>query len=81
MNLDRIEASEVTELGVATCRVCGMRWLTTPEQDALLADLIEHDATHDGVDGGGGHARAGGGGGGDRETGGRSRRPPPIFKF
>ena len=23
-----------------------MHWVTTPEQDALLADLFEHDATH-----------------------------------
>jgi hypothetical protein len=35
--------------GVVRCKVCGHDWETTPGEDALLADLFEHDATHDEV--------------------------------
>ena len=39
--------STMLDVGVVRCRVCGHEWTTTPEQDELLATLLEHDATHD----------------------------------
>ena len=47
MRVDRVEPSPPsTDYGRVRCRVCGLTWTTTPEQDALLADLADHDATH-----------------------------------
>ena len=46
MRLERLAYATDETLGVISCRVCGLAWVTTPEQDALLADLFDHDATH-----------------------------------
>ena len=46
VRVERIAPSD-DDFGFVVCRVCGLQWLTTPEQDELLADLFEHDATHD----------------------------------
>ena len=46
LNVERI-APSADGFGFVLCRVCGLQWVTTPEQDELLADLFEHDATHD----------------------------------
>ena len=51
MNINRTPPEE-DRPGRVTCRVCGHEWSTTPEQDALLAELFEHEATHPGPDGG-----------------------------
>ena len=45
VRVDRIAPSD-DDFGWVVCRVCGLQWLTTPEQDELLADLFDHDATH-----------------------------------
>ena len=44
---------DADEYGRVRCRVCGLVWTTSPEQDALLADLFDHDATHAGPGDGG----------------------------
>lgn len=50
MRVDRIAPVDApavrADCGLVRCRVCGCTWVTTPEQDALLADLFDHDATH-----------------------------------
>jgi hypothetical protein len=46
VRVDRIAPTD-DEFGFVVCRVCGLHWMTTPEQDELLADLFEHDAGHD----------------------------------
>ena len=51
LNVERIAPTD-DEYGRVRCRVCGLVWVTTPEQDALLADLFDHDATHDADEGG-----------------------------
>ena len=51
LNVERLAPTDLGD-GVVRCRVCGELWVTTPSQDALLADLFEHDATHDADEGG-----------------------------
>ena len=46
MNVERLAPAD-DGYGRVRCRVCGQHWTTTPEQDALLADLFDHAATHD----------------------------------
>ena len=50
LNVERIAPTD-DEYGFVVCRVCGLQWMTTAEQDELLADLFEHDATHDADEG------------------------------
>ena len=45
VQIDREEPGE-DGTGWVRCRVCGLQWATTPDQDALLADLFAHDDTH-----------------------------------
>jgi hypothetical protein len=35
-----------TDTGEVTCAECGHTWVTTPDQDRLLAEIFEHQATH-----------------------------------
>jgi hypothetical protein len=51
MRVDRIEPRDAQAVragcGLVRCKVCGHEWVTEPAEDALLAKLFEHDATHD----------------------------------
>jgi hypothetical protein len=45
VNITRVPPSP-SGPGVLTCRICGRQWPTTGAEDALLAELDAHDATH-----------------------------------
>jgi hypothetical protein len=47
MNIHRTPPEE-DRPGLVTCRVCGRSWETDPAQDALLAELFDHESTHRG---------------------------------
>jgi hypothetical protein len=58
VNVERLEPGD--DMGRVRCRECGLEWVTTPEQDALLADLFAHEAAHTGNRGTGTGDRGGG---------------------
>jgi hypothetical protein len=46
---DAIEIRRVppgADTGAVVCRICGHTWRTTPDQDALLAEIFAHEQTH-----------------------------------
>jgi hypothetical protein len=46
IGIRRVAAGENGEDGALVCRVCGRTWTTSPETDAILAEVFAHHDDH-----------------------------------
>jgi hypothetical protein len=46
IGIRRVPADAAGENGALVCRICGRTWSTTPETDAVLAEVFAHHDDH-----------------------------------